>query len=883
MKWWQIKKRSADLERELHCDLELEEEEQRENGLPPEEAHYAARRSFGNATLIKEQTHEAWGWTPVERLLQDARYAFRQMRRTPGFTLVALLIMAFGIGASTAVFSIIDSVLLRPYAFRDPGQIVIWRKVVQEAAKEYPSVPDNYRHFVFLRSHTTTIQDAALLQNASFAVTAGGDHPRIEKGLNVTPNFFSVLGVTPMLGRTFLPEEAEPGRNGVVLISWAAWRDLFHGDTGIVGRTVRIKSRPTTVIGVLPRSFEFPVVNEMRGGASPNQTSAYEVFQPFVPQGDDLTSDDADFAFLVIARLKEGIVAGQASTELTSMLSAYSATSHLPIHLSAIVEPLSQEVTGNAGKALWLLFAAVLGLLLIAGVNLASLQLARAIMRERDNALRSALGAGRMRLFQATLMESFVLCFTGGTLGILLALGGIRIFAAIAPENLPRLHEIHVTWPVLLFACGISGIAALLSGTVPALRSLCSNPQRALQSASTRIIRSGQTTLVRKSLIAFEIACTVVLLIVTGLVVRSFSRILNQPRDFDASHIVLAEADLLSPTYEQPNGSGDLARSKFIDRVLDELRSTPGVEFAAITSAMPLSGDAAVHSMYRPDHPLPESEVPTANLRNVSPGYFAAMETRLIGGREFTASERSDPQSAIISQRAAKAAWPDGQALGRKFKFDGRIYTVTGIAADARIANLKENIPVVYLPFWHDPPASVFFLVRTSRSLDEIAPTIRRQVWNVDHEAAIPAIERLDTQLAQSVAPERLRSTILSSFGIAALVLAILGVYGVLAYSVSLRTPEFGIRVALGSSKGMLVRLVLLEALMPVGGGILIGLLASLAAAHTIRSLLYETSPLDPASIVASVGILSGATFVAAFLPAYRASRVDPMKVLRAE
>ena len=347
--------------------------------------------------------------------------------------------------------------------------------------------------------------------------------------------------------------------------------------------------------------------------------------------------------------------------------------------------------------------------------------------------------------------------------------------------------------------------------------------------------------------------------------------------------VILAEVDLLSPRFDQPNDAGDSARSEFIDRILEKIRSAPGVEFAAITSTMPLSGDAAVHSMYRPDHPLSESEAPTANLRNVSPGYFATMQTRLIAGRDFTADERSNPQSAIISQRAAQAAWPNSQALGRKFKFDGRIYTVTGIAADARIANLKENIPVVYLPFWHDPPASVFFLVRTSRSLDEFAPLIRRQVWDVDPEAAIPVIEMLDTQLVRSVAPERLQSIVLSSFGIAALVLAILGVYGVLAYSVSLRTPEFGIRVALGSSKVLLIRLVLLEALTPVGGGISLGLLASLAATRAIRSLLYETSPADPASIVASVGILLVATFVAAFLPAYGASRIDPMKVLRAE
>lgn len=883
MKWWKIRKRDADLDRELRSDLELEEEEQRENGLSPEEARYAARRAFGNAALIKEQTREAWGVASIERLSQNVRFAFRHLHRSPGFTLTAVLILTLGIGASTAVFSILESVLLRPYAFQDPGRIVIWREVIQEAVKQYPSVPANYRHFLYLSSHAKTIQDAALVQNASFAVAAGGDHPRIEKGLSVSPNFFSVLGVTPMLGRAFLSEEAQPGRNDVVVVSWSAWQDLFHGESDVVGRTVKIKGESATVVGVLPRSFEFPVINEMRSGASPDQTKPYEVFQPFVPQGDDLTSDDGDFAFLVVARLKQGVTVGQSSTELVSLLSAYSAANHLPFHLGAIVEPLSEEVTGSMGKALWLLFAAVLGLLLIACVNLASLQLARAVARERDNAVRAALGAGQRRLFETAFTENVVLCLSGGTLGVLLALGGIQLFIAVAPKNLPRLHDIHVTWPVLLFACGVSGLTALLSGMLPALRSIRSNPQRALQSASTRIQSAGHTPVIRKLLIGFEIACTVMLLIVTGLVVRSFSRVLNQPHDFDASQVILAEADLFSQGYEQPNGVRDSARSEFIDRALDKIRSIPGVESAAMTSAMPLSGDAAVHSLYRPDHPLHESEVPTANLRNVSPVYFSTMRTRLISGRDFAASNGTNPQSAIISERAAQAAWPEGRALGRKLKFDGSIYTVIGIAADARIANLKENIPVVYLPYWHDPPAAIFFLVRTSRTLEDFAPIIRREVWNVDPEAAIPVIEMLDTQLVQSVAPERLQSIVLTSFGISALVLAILGVYGVLTYSVSLRRQEFGIRIALGSGKGALIGLVLLQAAYPVVLGTGAGLMMAFFALRWVRSLLYETPVMDPLAIGGAVLLLLFAATLAAIVPARRAASTDPMRVLRME
>jgi predicted permease len=396
-------------------------------------------------------------------------------------------------------------------------------------------------------------------------------------------------------------------------------------------------------------------------------------------------------------------------------------------------------------------------------------------------------------------------------------------------------------------------------------------------------VNARQAALARRLLVGFEIACTVVLLIVTSLVVRSFSRVLNEHHDFNATRVTIAEVDLLNNHYEQGQDGGAFARSEFIDRALDRLRAGPGMEFASVTSSMPLTGDTNVHSMYRPDHPLPESEVPTANLRNISSGYFAAMQTPLVAGADFAKSERENPADAIISQKAAQAAWPEGQPLGKKLKMNGRVYTVTGIAADARIANLKENIPVVYLPFWHDPPATVFFIVRSSLAFDAIAPAIRRQIWEIDPDAAIPVIKSLDMQLAESVATERLQAVVLSAFGGAALLLAILGVYGVLAYSVSLRLPEFGVRIALGSSKSALIRLVLVEASVPVIAGVAVGLIASIGATRAMHSLLYETSAADPVSIAASVGLLLLATFFAAFLPAYRASRIDPMRVLRQE
>lgn len=873
----------TELNNSMREHLEEKVDELIQGGMSSEEATASARRAFGNTALLEQESREVWQWPHIESVFADIRVATRQLGRTPGFTSVALLIVALGIGATTAVFSIVNSVILQPYPFRDPSQLVVWRETVQEAGTRYPSVPDNYRHYLYLKSHSKTIANAAILQNASFAVAVGTGHPQIVKGLSVSPEFFSALGISPQLGRGFLPEEAQQGKDNSIVITWSAWQQFFNGDPSVVGRSLTVKGSPKTVVGVLPRAFEFPIVSEMPAGESPGEGAPYLIFQPFVPQEEERTADDSDFAFLVIARLKSGVSANQAGAELNGMLKAYGMSNHLSIHLGAIVKPLSQEITGNISKALWLLLTAVLGVLLIACVNLAGLQLARALARERDNAVRAALGAGRIRLFQASLMESIILSLLGGGAGVLLAFAGVRLFTAIAPSNLPRLHQIGISWPVLLFACITSMLTAVLSGTFPALRSLRSNPQRTLKSVSTRVVNADGAAFARKVLVSVEIAGTVMLLIVTSLTARSFSRVLNQHQAFNADQVTIAEVDLLGAAYDWHKDSSGAARAAFIDRVLARLRADPGVESVAITNEMPLTGDANVYSLYRPDHVLPDSEVPTANLRNVSPGYFTTMQTSLIAGETFGNNNIANPSDAIISQKAAQSAWPDDQPLGKKVKLNGRVYTVIGIAPDARIADLKEDIPVVYLPYWHDPPAVIFFLIRSSLASQALASSVRRQVWDIDPEAAIPVIKSLDTQMAESVSMDRLQAVVLSAFGISALVLAILGVYGVMAYSVSLRTPEFGVRIALGSNQAELLRLVLWDGAKPVLAGMVVGVVAAFGAAHAIRSLLYETSVADPESIASSIALLLLATLAAAFLPAYRAAKTDPMRVLRQE
>ncbi len=890
MKWWQLKKREADLERELHSDLELEEEEQRDSGTSPEEARYAAQRAFGNATVIKEQTHEAWGWAPFERLAQDVRYAFRQIRKSPGFAATAMLTLALGVGSVTAVFSVVNGVLLRPYAFRDPGQIVVWRESIRELEHVSPLLPDNYRHYLNLKAHANTIQDAAIMQNPVFSVSTGVEHPQMTEGLAISPNFFSVLGVTPFLGRTFTPEEAQSGRDREIILTWGAWQHYFNGNPSVLGMTLRVGDVPETVVGVLPKSFRFPVISIMPGQATHGSTERYEIFRPLVPMPHELTANDAEFNYLVVARLKPGVTVRQAQSELDGIEKATAAADHLEIHLSVVVEPFSQEITGDVSKPLWLLLAAVTGVLLMACVNLANLQIARSVARNHETALRAALGAGRSRLLQGALIENLLLGLGGGLGAVAAAFVGEKLFASIA-ATLPRLNEVHLSVTMLAFSLGLSLLTSLAFGMLSALRSLRVMPQSALQSSSARFSGGKQAVQSRKLLVAVEVACSVTLLIVTGLITRSFSHLLTQDRRFTSQQVAMAKADLSTPKYssgaEMPGNPGadpgSLARDAMIDRALDKLRALPGSQSAAVTSVIPLTGDMNLDGLVRPDHPVPEGQVPMANRRFTSPGYFDTMGIPLLAGRDFSEQDRENPRVVILSEKAATAAFAGENPRGHTLQHWGRVYTVVGIAADARINDLKRNAPMFYLPYWDFPPASPVFMVRSSRTLQSLGPEMRQIIWSIDPDISIPTVVSLDAQVSESVATERFQAVILSSFGIAALLLAVLGIYGVLAYSVSLRTQEFGIRIALGSNRAGLARLVLMDVSYPILAGVGVGLLGATGAARWVRSMLYETSAIDPWAIGLSLAVLLMAALLASLLPVRKAASVDPMVALRCE
>ena len=815
----------------------------------------------------------------MQTVIQEFWFSIRGLRKSPGFALTAVLTLGLGIGSVTSIFSVVNSVLLKQFAFQDPERLVALREIIR--TRDEPPLPVNYQHYAYWYANAKTLTDAAIFWNKGYSVSVGQEHPEIIDGLAISPNFFSVLGVQPALGRSFLASEAVAGHDAEVILSWEAWQKYFHGDADAVGRTLRIAGVPHTLVGILPQAFSFPHMNELATAVSQRAAKPYAIFKPLLPDA----SDTGNHNYLVLGRLKPGITARQAESELTGLQQAYTRTiTHDSEDASVRVEPLAQEVSGGVSTGMWLLLAAVGAVLLIGCVNLANLQLARGVAGEHEIAVRAALGAGRKQLIWHSLADSLVLAVAGGTLGILLSFAGVRLFVAAAPANLPRLSEVQISWVALLVAACLSITTALLFGALPAARSVHIDPQSALQSNSGRVANSREGRRARHFLVAGEIACTVVLLIVAGFLVRSFSQLLTQQRDFDAAHVTLAQVSLATPQYGNSPDEAASARAGFIDRALVDLSHLPGVQSVAMTSEMPMAGETWVTNIRRADHPVPPGQEPGANMRWVSPTYISTLKIPLVAGRDLAPSDQNHPTNVLISQQAARTAWPGEDPVGKKFELGGNTeYAVVGVVADARINDLKHTASMICVPYWDNPWWRAFFLIRSPQSASGLADSIRRTIWNIDPQVAIPTLKSLDSQVNDSVATERFQAMLLSSFGIAALLLAWLGVYGVLAYSVSLRAHEFGIRIALGSDKAALIKLVMRQAAIPVGQGVLAGLALAFAVTRWIGSLLYDTKPADPAVVLSSIGVLLLTALLASLLPAWRATSVDPLVALREE
>jgi predicted permease len=817
----------------------------------------------------------------MHSILQDLRYGLRQLRKSPGYALTAVLTLTLGIGATTALFSVVNGVLLKPLAYRESGRLVVIWERVRFLEKFSPYIGANPRHADVWRRQASSLSDLTLLQHNWTGVGLGGDHPRLVGRLKAQPNLLDVLGVQPFLGRNLLPDESVAGRDHVAVISWHLWQELFHGDTGAVGRTVQIAGEPFQVVGVLPRSFYFPKANELTPLPEAHQMPEIEVISPLIidPNKFGWNSDYGNY--IALGHLKSGVSVAQAQEQLNVLVEDIAR--QVPPDqmdgdphgaLGTYVQPMKEAIVGKTAVRLWLLMAAVVSVLLVACVNLANTQLARFMRRDREAAVRSALGASSMQLLQSALAEVCILAAVGGALGIGLAFVAVCWFSSYAEAAIPRTSAVTVSWGVLALTVVLTVGSAFLFGVLPALRSLRVKPQHVLQ-GSGRSTGSHGSDLLRRWLIGAQVFACTTLLLISGLFAKSLIRLSTFDKGFSSDHVVAADAVLQGKAFD------DKAKASFEDGVLEKLRQLPGVQSATLVSAMLLEGESWIDGVV----PVGKAQIqsPLANYRWIGPDYFATLRERIVEGRALDARDR-EGKNAVISEATAKAVWPNQEAVGRQFKRNGQTFTVVGIVADAHNNSLRAApVNMVYLPYWDNAPGSAFFLVRGSQEPSQLVGAVRAAIWSYNPDVTIAFVHTLDSQVSDSLAPEHLQTMIFAAFGGAALLLALLGIYGTLSYSVEARTQEVGIRIALGASRQNVYGLMLGMVTVPILVGLALGWIASLSIGRSLAALLYGTSPTDMSVVLPVICAFVAAAMASTYLPCRRAAMIEPMKALRAE
>ena len=818
-------------------------------------------------------------------LLPELMYSFRNLWKAPAFAIAAILTLALGIGASTAVFTVVDSVILKPLTYRDSGKlVVIWERV--KFLEGTPHVGPNARHETMWKDRSSAFSGLCLLGVGTRGVSFGIDHPHLVGSLRAQPDFLNILQVKPFMGRDFVTNDAVEGHDQVAIISYSMWQSLFHGDPNVVGRSLRVATVPYQVIGVLPKDFVFPKRSVLNSFALAQNVAAappIEIVTPLVIDVNNQYGWNSDYGnLLAIGRLKPRVTVRQAEADLNiiqrQIVNEMPADQRgsSPNALLSYVQPMQDAMVGSSRTGLWMLMAAVFGLLLIACVNLANAQLGRAVSREREAAVRSALGASKWQMMWSSLSESLLVSLIGGAAGILVASNALALFKRYAPVDLPRMAEIQLNYSVLLFALLIVVGCAVLFGIMPALHFVRTDPQKALQQNSTRTQGSRHGRRLRLVLIAVQVFGCTALLLITGLFAKSLATLLQSDRGFDSGNVVAAEVNLPRQAYAK-----DQQRIGFDDGVLSRLHTLPGVTLAAFVSAMPLEGETWIDGILRPDKPA--ERPPLANFRWVSSQYFRLLHERLVAGRFFEERDR-DSNNIVISQASAKAAWPNENPIGRVMKWRDKIFTVIGVVADSRTNSLKAPpANMIYLPYRTLDENTGIFMVRSAQSAEALISGVRRAIWDQDPEVTITRVKTLDAQVKDSLSTERFQTFILVGFGVAALLLAMLGVYGVLSYIVAGRTREFGLRMALGATRQSIYSLTLSEAAVPVFIGLAAGWLASALAGKVVQKLLYGVAAIDwSVTLVVAILFIACAS-AAAFLPAHRAAAVDPMQALRTE
>jgi putative ABC transport system permease protein len=866
-----------ELDEELRTHLERQIEQNIAGGMDADEARYAAQRLFGGMQQVKERCRDMRGLNFIETIILDLRYSLRQLRRNPGFTAVAVITLALGIGANTAIFSVVNAVLLRPLPYKNPERLV-W------AAEQ---VPIMHGAFVLSPDYAAWRDQSKVFQwigafsfhdaRVNGANLTGGSEPARVSLINVTPDFFRMLGVRPILGRTFTADEGKVGQTGVALLSEAMWRTRFGGDRHVLGETIHLNGWPYTVIGVMPGTFRYPQADVWTTIA----TNA-NVFSPHSPDWTLLTA---------IGRIKPGVSVARAQAELNLISHRvdreYPPFTASPLtHLQVKVVPLHQLLVRNARPLLLILLGAVGFVLLIACVNVANLLLARAAARGNEMAVRVALGAGRARLVRQLLTECLLFAAMSGLLGFFAGLWSVELLKRLIPPNLPS--EIHLDARVLGFVIGTSVAAVIFFGLLPAVISSRPDLNEALKEGGVRAGASHGAHRLRSLLVVGEIALSITLLIAAGLLTRSFVRLTEVPLGFEPHDVLLANV-WRSLRFSTHNARRNEAlESAFFHEVLERVGSLPGVKEAAVTSHFPLGSVTGLGlGASLTVRGTQATRFPKIYVSSISPDYFSTMGIRLLKGRFFSEEDvPSAPGVVILNQSLARALFHRRDPLGRQVSFGEKQpwNRVVGVVADTRNTALAQQPwPEIYLPYPQQPRPFMTLVVRAKGKPLPLAESIRKAVQSVDKDQPVSNVQTMDELIAKSATPERFRTLLLGLFAMLSVVLAAVGIYGVIAYSVSQRTHEIGVRVALGAQTSDVLRHVMWQGMTLASIGVAVGMGGAVGLTRFLSGLLYGVKPTDPLTFIVVSLLLTAVALLACYIPARRATKVDPMVALRHE
>src|SRR5215475_12690850 len=806
----------------------------------------------------------------MQSFWQDLRYGARMLLKNPGFTLIAVLTLALGIGANTAIFSVVNGVLLSALPYPQPEQLaMVW---CDNRRQGIPDDITSYPNFVDWRDRNKTFQGMAGVTSDRYNLTGTGEPEEI-RGATVSINFFQLIGVNPMLGRVFTAEEEQPGRDKVVVLSHSLWQRRFGGNPGILNKTISLSDETYLVVGIMPPGFQFPENTEIWGPLAPDE---------------GMRSDKARFGFFlpVVGRLKPGVTRAQAQADLDVIANQIEKQFPDMAGYGVNVVPMLENTVGPIRRSLLVMFVAVLFVLLIACANVANLLLARGSGTRREVAGRAALRAGHWRIVRQLLTENMLLAVLGGALGVLLAWWGLRLLVNLKPANIPRLEDIRLDGSVLLFTLAISLLTGLIFGLAPALQTTHFKLSESLKEGSHTGTGGRRAQQIRGVFIVAEVALTLALLVGAGLLVRSFWRLQRVDPGFRTDHLLTLRVTLWGSKYRQ----GAQAVS-FYEQLQERLAALPGVVSASATSDIMLRRLATSASFTIENRPRDPNELALElPFDRAQPNYFQTMGVQLLKGRAFTAQDSRDtPRVAIVNETFVKRYFPNEDPVGKRFTFGGggpnaRWITIVGVVRDTKRQGLDQPVRIEsWMPLAQMPAGSMDVVLRTIGDPLALSNAVREAVWSLDRDLPIPSIRTMEQILSERVAQRRLNMLLLGLFAMVALILAAVGVYGVMNYAVTQRTHEIGVRMALGAQTGDVLRIVVRQGMLLVLVGVVIGLIATFILTRLMATLLFGVSATDPITFAAIAVLMLGVALAACYIPARRAAKVDPMIALRCE